>query len=106
VIILSSNSQDFMLLRLFRLFLYEFLVRAIAEGPVGRPFTVAQPVFFGLRDVEANGLELDLEVDVPVRAIAERLALALATQAPHVILAAFETHLERLSVVYHSVTGL
>lgn len=67
---------------------------------------VAQPVFLGLRNVEADGFQLDLEENVLVRAIAQRLIFTLATQAPRVILTSLETHLERLFVVYHSGTGL
>ena len=54
-------------------------MRTIAERSVGCLLAVAQPVGLGLFNLKQYRPLLDLEKDVLVRAIAERLPVALAT---------------------------
>lgn len=90
----------------FLLLYVQSLVRAVAEGSVRCLLAVAQPVLLSLRNGETYRSKLDFEKNVFVRAVTQRLTLALTTETPWVISASFETYLERLLVVYHSVFSL
>lgn len=79
---------------------------AIAEGPVQRLLAITQPIFLSLCDSEAYRFLCDLKVDILVRAIAQWLTFALATETPWVGLACCEVQLEWFLVVYMPVNGL
>lgn len=82
------------------------LVCAVTEGPVRCLLAVAQPVFLSLRNGETYGSKVDFEKNVFVRAVTQRLTLALTTETPRVIFAGFEAYFERFLVVYRSVLSL
>lgn len=62
------------------------LVGTITEGPVRGLFAVAQEVGSRLGHHESDRAQCDLQMDVLVGAIAERLRFRFAAQAPRVLL--------------------
>lgn len=67
---------------------------------------IAQPIVLGLCDFEEYRSQLDLEEDIFVGVVAQRLALTLTTKTPHISFASFATKFEWLLVINYSILRL